>query len=121
MKKLLNLLRLRKPDEMERTILFKSQRNAYLFLVFALIAWTFFESYRVYAYHDPLNSFPCLLLAAAALIQAFSQLILTRNAVKGDEDSFETGPLFRIIILSCTAAGIIATIATAILLAGVPA
>ena len=47
MKKLLNLLRLRKPDEMERTILFKSQRNAYLFLVFALIAWTFFESYRV--------------------------------------------------------------------------
>ena len=106
MKKLLNLLRLRKPDEMERTILFKSQRNAYLFLVFALIAWTFFESYRVYAYHEPLNPFPCLLLAAAALIQAFS---------------FETGPLFRIIILSCTAAGIIATIATAILLAGVPA
>ena len=62
-----------------------------------------------------------MLLAAAALIQAFSQLILTRNAVKGDEDSFETGPLFRIIILSCTVAGIIATIATAILLAGVPA
>ena len=121
MKRIFERLRLRRPDEMEQQILFKAQRNAYLFLVFALIAWTFFESYRVYAYHEPLNPFPCLLLAAAALIQAFSQLILTRNAVKGDEDSFETGPLFRIIILSCTVAGIIATIATAILLAGVPA
>lgn len=119
MKTLFNMFRLRKPDEMERAILFKSQRNAYLFLVFALMARTFFESYRVYAYHEPLNPFPCLLLAAAALIQAFSQLILTRNAVKGDEDSFETGPLFRIIALTCATAGIIATIVTAILLAGV--
>lgn len=121
MKNLLRKLRFRKPDEMEQAILFKSQRNAYLFLVFALMAWTFSASYRVYAYQEPLNPFPCLLLGSASLIQAFSQLILTRSAVKGDEDSCETGPLFRIIVLACAAAGIIATIAAAILLAGVPA
>ena len=41
MKQILGKLRFRKMDEMERHILFKAQRNAYLFLVTALIIWSF--------------------------------------------------------------------------------
>lgn len=121
MKKFFNKLGFHKMDEMERHIAFRAQRNSYLFLVAALIVWSFYESYKVYAYHTRLNLVPSMLLAVSALIQIFSQLIMTRNAVKDDEDSFETAPLLKIVILSCIAASIIATVGAAFLLMGVQA
>ena len=112
-------LGLRKPDEMERFILFRAQRNAYLFLVAALLCWSLYESCRVYIHHSRLNLLPCLLLIAAALIQSFSQMALTRNAVKDDEDSCETGPLARMVVLACAAAGVLAAAVTAVVILGV--
>ena len=44
MKRIFEKLGVRKMDEMERHILFKAQRNAYLFLVAALVIWSFYES-----------------------------------------------------------------------------
>ena len=61
MKRILGKLRFRKMDEMERHILFKAQRNAYLFLVTALIIWSFCESIQVYIHHSRLNLLPSLL------------------------------------------------------------
>ena len=112
-------LGLRKPDEMERFILFRAQRNAYLFLVAALLCWSLYESCRVYIHHSRLNLMPCLLLAGASLIQGFSQLVMTRSAVKDDDDSYETGPLVRIVVLACAAAGVLAAAAAALVLMGV--
>lgn len=116
MKRILKKLQPRKMDEMERYILSKAQRNAYLFLVAALMVWSFYESWQVYAWHGRLNLSPCMLLVAAALVQTFSRLILTRRAVQGDEDSFETGPLVKIVVLTCAVAGVAATIGAAIVL-----
>ena len=116
MKQFLKKFRLRRPDEMERHILFRAQRNAYLFLVAALAVWSSYESWQVYARHTRLNLLPCLLLAAAALIQSFSKLVLERRAVQDDEDSYETGPLARIVVLACAAAGLIAAIGAAVML-----
>ena len=52
----------RRPDEMERSILFKAQRNAYLFLTAALLVWSLAESWGVYARRDPLNLLPMAFL-----------------------------------------------------------
>ena len=104
----------RRPDEMERAILFKAQRNAYLFLTAALLVWSLAESWGVYARRDPLNLLPCLLLGTAALVQGFSQLVLTRRAVKDDEDSRETGPLALLVVAACAAAGIVAALIAAV-------
>ena len=109
----------RKTDEMERYIIAKAQRNAYLFLIIALLFCSLYESYKVFVYHSSLNLLPCFLLVAASLIQTFTQLILTRNAVKDDVDSAETEPLFKIIILVCAIAALAATAIAAILLMGV--
>ena len=109
----------RRPDEMERAILFKAQRNAYFFLTAALLVWSLAESWGVYARRDPLNILPCFLLGTAALIQGFSQLILTRRAVKDDEDSRETGPLALLVITACAAAGAVAALVAAVMLMGV--
>lgn len=104
---------------METAIRFKAQRNAYLFLVISLLIWSFYESYKVYTAHSRLNLVPCLLLVTAAVIQTFSQLIMTHNAVKGDEDSCETGPFIKIVLLICVIAGVIATAVTSIILLSV--
>lgn len=113
MKRIPKSQKLRKPDEMERHILFKAQRNAYLFLVAALVVWSFCESLQVYLHHSRLNLLPCLLLTAAVLVQSFSQLILTRSAVKDDEESCETGPLVKLVLLACVIAAAAVTVAAA--------
>lgn len=119
MRRILKDLNFHRPDEMERHILFKAQRNAYLFLVAALVVWSFYESIRVYIYHSRLNLLPCLLLTAAVLIQSLSQLILTRGAVKDDEDSCETGPLVKLVLLACAVAAVAVTAGAAVVLMGV--
>ena len=119
MKGIWKRLGFRRPDEMERFILFKAQRNAYLFLVAALFLWTVYESCRVYIHHSRLNLMPCLLLVGASLIQGFSQLVMTRSAVKDDDDSYETGPLVRIVVLACAAGGVLAAAAAALVLLAV--
>ena len=121
MKRIFRKLGLRKMDEMERHIAFRAQRNAYMFLLAALTAWSFYESWRVYAYHTRLDPLPCLLLAAACLIQSFSQLVMARNAVKDDEDSDETAPLLRIVVLACAVACVTVTVGAAVVLMGVRA
>lgn len=119
MKRIFEKLGFRKMDEMERHILFKAQRNAYLFLIAALVIWSFYESIQVYIHHSRLNLLPCLLLTAAVLIQSFSQMILTRSAVKDDEDSYETGPLIKLVLLACVIAAAAATAVAAVVLMGV--
>lgn len=108
-----------KMDEMQQHIAFKAQRNAYLFLMIALIIWTFYESHKVYTYHTKLNLLPCGLLTTGIIIQILSQFIMLHNAAKDDEDSYETMPLFQIIILICAIVCVITAIGTAILLLSV--
>lgn len=118
-KTLFKKLGFHKMDEMQRYITFKAQRNAYIFLTIALLVWSLYESIKVYIYHTKLNPLPCLLLVTASLIQIFSQLMMERSAVKDDEDSYETEPLFKIIILICVVTGIIATVGASFILMGV--
>lgn len=108
-----------KMDEMEQHIAFKAQRNALIFLLISLLIWTLWEAYQVFAFDTVLNPLPCILLAAASNIQIFSQLIMARNAVKDDEDSYETSPLFKIILWACVTAGIVVTVGAACLILGV--
>ena len=121
MRKFFRSLGLRKPDEMEQQITARAQRNSYLFLVGALLLWSLYESLEVYTRRGRLNLLPCLLLVGAVLVQSFSQLRLTRRAVKDNEDSYETGPLVKIVVLACVLACAAAGIAAAVVLMGVHA
>lgn len=107
------------PDEMEKAILFKAQRNAYIFLMITLSAWSLYESWKVYTNHSRINIFPCFMLGTAMGIQTLSQLIMTHNAVKDDEDSYETEPMVKIILLLCVIFSIVATAAAAVALMSV--
>ena len=119
MKAFFRKLGFRKMDEMEQQIAFRAQRNALVFLLMALFIWTMYEAHKVYADGTMLNPVPCFLLAAASCIQLFSQLIMTRNAVKDDEESFEDAPLLKIIVLVCVIMGVVVTIGAAVVLMSV--
>jgi nitric oxide reductase large subunit len=83
------------------------------------LLWTLYEAHQVFAFDSTLNPIPCILLATASSIQTFSQLIMIRNAVKDDEDSFETSPLLKIIVWICVVVGVIVTIGAAVVIMGV--
>ena len=97
-------------DEMARQHNYRAQQAAYYFLITALLVWTVCESISVYIHHTKLNLIPCLLLVIASLIQTFTRLILTRRAVKDDEDSYITAPLIRIVLLTCIVIAVIVTV-----------
>ena len=86
MKKFFARLGFRKMDEMEQYIAFKAQRNAYLFLILALLGWTLYESWRVFTLNTRLNLIPCMLLMGASLIQNVSQLSMNRKAGTDEEE-----------------------------------
>ena len=121
MKNWLNRLGFRRMDEMERQIAFRAQRNAYVFLLGALLVWTLYESGLVFARGSTLNPLPCMLLSAACAIQTISQLAMARSAVQDDEDSHETAPLLRLILAVCVVAGVVITLGAAVTMLGVRA
>ena len=110
---------LHSPDEIERAICLRAQRNAYIFLLIALLAWALYEGCRVYAHGGGLNPIPAALLVTTASIQTLSRLVMARSAVKDDEDSWETGPLVKIILAVCVIFGLLTASAAAIVLMGV--
>jgi len=120
MKKFFNKLGFHKMDEMERHIAFKAQRNAYLFLIVTLLIWSFYESYKVFAFHTSLNLLPSMLLTAACGIQLFSQLAMASNVVK-DEESYKTSPFLKVVIWCCVIVAIVITIGAVMVIMGVGA
>lgn len=113
MKEMLKKFGIQKPDEMQRYIITKAQNNAYLFLVIALIIWSFYESYSVYKNHTRINPIPSMLLMGAMMIQSFTQIRMQRNATIDEEDNFPL--LAKTLIIFC----IITIIITAIVVMGV--
>lgn len=109
----------RRPDEMERAILAKAQRNAYLFLALSLFLWSIYESVQVYRTRQRLNLMPCLLLIGAVAVQSLTQAVLKRRAVQGDGDSWETGPLARLVLLLALLACAVLALAAVVVLTAV--
>jgi len=86
MKELFCKLGVTKADEMERSIQLKSIRLAWIYTFLFLIAWSLYESYKVYRFNEPFNSIPSFLLVSQNLVLTFSQLFFRRRMVDGAEE-----------------------------------
>ena len=118
MKKLFKKLGFYKPDEMEQQIAFKAQRNALIFLWLALFGWTLYESYKVYVFHTSLNLFPCFILVASTIIQSVSQIVMSHNAVKDDDEAPKVPNILKEILL-CVVITAIVVVAASIIVVSV--
>lgn len=118
MKEFFNKLGFHKMDEMESNIALKAQRNALIYVEFALMAWSLYETYKVYTYHTKLNSFPCFLLITTSMVMIISQLYLQRRAVKDDDEYKTENSLFKFFLCFAIGIGIIIAIGTLLIILG---
>lgn len=119
MKKILKKLGFRKMDEMEKNIALKSQRIALIYIIIALLIWSFYESYKTYAYKTTLNLLPCFLLVSTSCVLIISQAIFKNQAVKDDFDFKTENPIWKYIAITILIAGLIAALGSFILISGI--
>ena len=118
MKRFFDKLGFRKMDEMEKDIAQRSQRNALIYAMIFLMGWTFYESYKVYTHHTPLNLMPCFLLVSTSWVLILSQLFFKRQAVKDDLDYKENNPIWKFVLIVILIVGVIASLGSWFLIAG---
>ncbi|HQL34958.1 MAG TPA: hypothetical protein PLG67_00025 [Bacillota bacterium] len=109
----------RKMDEMEKNIALKAQRNALIYVLLALVVWSFYESFKAYSQHTPINSVPSFLLVTTSLVQVFSQLVLQKRVVKDDDEYKDDNPLLKIIIAGAIISAIIVSIGALLIVSGI--
>ena len=103
---------MKKPlDEMERSIKLKSQSFAYRITTIILSAWALYEIYLVlFTSAQQFNLMPVIVLTVANNVQYFSELVLKRKMVLGDEEYKESNKIVRAIITILTILIIIASV-----------
>ena len=103
---------MKKPlDEMERSIKLKSQSFAYRITTILLGAWALYEIYLVlFTSAQQLNLMPVIVLTIASNVQYFSELVLKRKMVLGDEEYKESNKIVRAITTILTILIIIASV-----------
>jgi Mn2+/Fe2+ NRAMP family transporter len=119
MKSFFSKLGFRKMDEMEKDIAIKAQRNALIYVLLVLVICSFYESFKVYTQHIPLNLVPSFLLVTTSFVLIISQLVLQKRAVKGDDEYKDTTPISKIIVAGVVVTAIIILIGALIVLSGV--
>lgn len=88
-------------DEMEKSIVLKSQRNALIYLSAALLIWILYDLYKFLTVHNSMiNLTPLFLLCTAGLVQNFSEIYLRKHMVKGDDEYQEKYPFSRIVLIT---------------------
>lgn len=89
---------MKRPDEMEKHIQLRSESWGFRAAVWALIFWTLIHLVQVRTSGVRPNPVPSMILAFAMAVQSFSQIIIKRRMVAGDEEYREANRLLQAIM-----------------------
>ncbi|MBF1131520.1 MAG: hypothetical protein HXL87_02855 [[Eubacterium] sulci] len=92
---------MKKMDEMDRNIRMRSERWGYRAALLSLCIWTLFNGYQSISKGTKMEMLPCLILCLLESVQFFSELLMKRKMVAGDEeykDCKESNLIFEVII-----------------------
>ena len=100
---------MKKMDEMDRNIQLQSQAWGYKAVLLALCAWTLWNSGLAWLDHSRYNPWPAIILGLAVCVQGFTQLVLKRRMIAGDDEYHEPNKLLwtigaALVILALTLA-----------------
>lgn len=107
---------MKKMDEMEKSILVRSQALGYRAVVLALCVWTFFNCYQTLINGNDYEPLPGLLVCFAVCVQSFSQLAVKRKMVAGDEEYKEPNKLVQAIAVAIIIAAVVLSVGTFVVL-----
>jgi len=97
----------KKMDEMDRNIRLRSEEYGFKFILLALSIWTLYECYLTFSVGQKFNIVPSWILIGAVLTQGFSEIIMKRKMILGDEEYKEPNKILWSIILSIAIAAIV--------------
>jgi len=79
---------MKKIDEMDRHIILRAEALGYKTALLCLAGWTLYESWGTLAGSgtEPMNILPMLILMAVSCVRLFSEMLMKRKMVFGDEE-----------------------------------
>jgi len=77
---------MKKMDEMDRNIKFRSESLGFKAAVLCLAIWTLYESWQTLSNGGTHNILPMMVLMAALCVQGFSEMIMKRKMIAGDTE-----------------------------------
>ncbi len=103
---------MKKMDEMDRNIQLRSEEWGYKAAMLALAVWTFFNIGQTLINGAKYHPLPGLILCFSACIQGFSQSIIKRKMIEGDEEYREPNKLLWGVIGTVIIAAAVISIGT---------
>lgn len=101
---------MKKMDEMSKHIRLRSEEYGFKFILLALSIWTLWECYFAFSTGQRFYVLPMLVLAGGLAVQAFSEIILKRKMILGDEEYKEPNKVLWSIVLSVAIIAIIVSV-----------
>lgn len=92
---------MKKMDEMDRNIRMRSESWGYRAALLSLCIWTLFNAYQSISKGTKMVMIPCLILCLVESVQFFSEILMRRKMVAGDEEyknRRESNLIFEVII-----------------------
>ena len=106
----------KKLDEMERNLQLRSEEWGYKTVLLALCIWTVFNIYQAVENGTELNMLPCLILCLSVCVQGFTQIVMKRNMIAGDEDDKEPNRLLQTVVAGIVLVAVILSVGAYFLL-----
>lgn len=101
---------MKKMDEMSKHIRLRSEEYGFKFILLALSVWILFECYLAFSTGERMNVLPTLILCGGVTTQAFSEIIMKRKMVLGDDEYKEPNKVLWSIVLSVATIAIIVSV-----------
>lgn len=77
---------MKRMDEMDRNIQLRAEEWGYRVAMLALAVWTFYNCFQTLANGAKYSPLPGLIVCLAASVQSFSQMVIKRRMIDGDEE-----------------------------------
>lgn len=103
---------MKKLDEMGRNIQLRSEEIAYKVALVILSIWTLYNCWQTLANGATYNVLPGLIVCLILCVQSFSQMVMKRKMIDGDEEYHEPNKLVWTIVGLLAVAAIVLSVGT---------
>jgi hypothetical protein len=103
---------MKKLDEMDRNIQLRSEEIGFKITLLLLSVWTFYNCWQNLVNGAKLSPLPGLIVCFAVCVQGFSQMMIKRKMIAGDEEYREPNKILWTILGMIAIAAILLSIGT---------
>ncbi len=107
---------MKKMDEMDRNIRLRSEELGFKSSVLILAIWGLYECWQSFFNGGTYNPLPTLILIATLCVQGFSEMVMKRKMISGDEEYKEPNIILWSIIMLIAVVTIVLSIGSYLLL-----